>query len=121
MAEIAGQFLKTFDARWERCWIAEKDGQNVGSVFVVRQSAEVAKLRMLLVEPRARGLGIGARLVEECIRFARLKGYKKMTFGPTTSCTPPSTSTGSGLSAGRGGAHHSFGQKLVGQTWELEL
>lgn len=63
----------------ERAWIAEKDGENIGCVFLVKETDEVAKLRMLLVDPRARGLGVGKRLVEECIRFARLKGYRKIT------------------------------------------
>ena len=78
-AEIGAKFLKEFDPKKERAWIAEKDGENVGCVFLIRQSDEVAKLRMLLVDPKARGLGIGKRLVEECIRFARDRGYKKIT------------------------------------------
>ena len=78
-AEIGSKFLKEFDPKKERAWIAEKDGENVGFVMLVRKTDEMAKLRMLLVDPKARGLGIGKRLVEECIRFAQQRGYRKMT------------------------------------------
>jgi len=78
-AEVGSKFLRDFDPKKERAWIAERDGENVGFVMLIKHSDEVAKLRMLLVDPKARGLGIGKRLVEECIRFARNKGYKKIT------------------------------------------
>ena len=79
VAEIAAKFIQNLDNRKERCWIAERDGAVVGSVFLVKQSEEVAKLRLLIVDPAARGLGIGNRLVAECVQFARDAGYRKMT------------------------------------------
>src|SRR4029078_4412148 len=78
-AEIVAQFLKNYDPKWERAWVAERDGERVGVVFVAKGSEEVAKLRLLRVERAARGLGIGKRLVAECIGFARQAGYQKMT------------------------------------------
>ena len=122
VAEIAGQFLKDFDPKRERCWIAEKDGETVGSVFLVRRSDEVAKLRMLIVDARARGLGIGKRLVEECVRFARSRGYRKITLWTNDVLHEARhlyEAAGFRLVATE--PHHSFGKDLVGETWELEL
>jgi GNAT superfamily N-acetyltransferase len=79
VAEVAGAFARSHDPQRERCWIAEKDGKPVGSVLLVKKSEDVGKLRLLIVDPSARGLGIGARLVDECVRFAREAGYRKVT------------------------------------------
>jgi len=123
VARIAGEFIEHLDPARERCWIAERHGEIVGSVFLVQQSATVAKLRLLYVEPSARGLGIGARLVDECIRFARRAGYRKITLW-----------TQSELLAARRiyqkarfklvgkQRHRSFSRDdLVSETWELKL
>lgn len=122
VAGIVAEFIKNFDAKRERCWIAEKDGANIGAVFLVKKDETTAKLRLLIVDPKARGLGVGKRLVEECTRFAKKAGYKKITLW-----------TNSVLSAARHiyekegykvvktEPHHSFGKDLVGETWELEL
>ena len=121
-AEVGAKFLRDFDPKWERGWIAEKDGENVGCVFLVKQSEEVAKLRMLLVHPKARGLGIGKRLVEECIRFARMKGYRKITLWTNDILTTARhiyQRTGFKLVAEE--RHFSFGHHMVGETWELDL
>jgi DNA-binding MarR family transcriptional regulator/GNAT superfamily N-acetyltransferase len=122
VAEIVAAFIKNFDMRRERCWIAEIDGEPVGSVFLVKQSQEIGKLRLLLVEPRARGLGIGARLVAECIRFARLAGYRALalwTNDVLVAARHIYEKAGFRLVAQE--KHHSFGHDLVGQNWELGL
>ena len=122
VAEIAARFIQKLDARRERCWIAEKDGENVGSVFVVRESDEVAKLRLLLIEPKARGLGIGRRLVGECITFARLKGYRKLTLWTNDVLVAARRIyQQAGFRLVEQERHHSFGRDLVGENWELRL
>lgn len=122
VAEIAAKFIRNFDPRYEHCWIAEKDGENVGSVFLVRKSRAVAQLRLLIVDPKGRGLGIGARLVDECIRFARQKGYRKMMLW-TNSVLHAARHIyeAAGFQLVEEETHHSFGVDLVGQNWELKL
>jgi DNA-binding MarR family transcriptional regulator/GNAT superfamily N-acetyltransferase len=122
VAEIAAHFLRHFDARREACWIAEQDDENVGSVFLVAQSEEVAQLRLLLVEPAARGQGIGGRLVAECIGFARQKGYRRVALWTNSVLTAARhLYQKAGFARVASGPHHSFGQDLVGESWELRL
>lgn len=122
VAEIVAAFLQHHDARRERCWIAEQDGEIVGSVFLVARSAEVAKLRLLLVEPRARGQRLGARLVDECLSFASHAGYRTVTLW-TNSILEAAIQLyqRAGFCLVAEEPHQSFGQDLVGQTWELSL
>lgn len=130
VARIAADFIERFDAAREACWIAERDGANVGSVFLVQARDEathavlpgVAQLRMLLVEPGARGLGLGERLVTECERYAREKGYERIVLWTNANLL---AARGIYRKAGyvlvRSELHHSFGHDLVGETWELAL
>ncbi|MER9235067.1 helix-turn-helix domain-containing GNAT family N-acetyltransferase [Mesorhizobium sp. M0622] len=122
VAEILGAFVKSFDPKWERSWIVEREGEVVGSVFVVHQSDEVAKLRLLYVEPSARGLGIGKRLVEECVGFCRAKGYRTLTLWTNDVLTSARRIyEAAGFKLADEERHHSFGKDLVGQNWNLEL
>ena len=122
VAEIAAGFVRDFEPECERCWIAEMDGAFVGSVFLVRQSRTAAKLRLLILDPKARGQGLGQRLTRACIAFARRAGYRKVVLW-----------TQSHLAAARGiyqaagfrlvssKPHRSFGKRLVAEVWELKL
>jgi DNA-binding MarR family transcriptional regulator/GNAT superfamily N-acetyltransferase len=122
VAEIAAQFLNSFDASRERCWIAEIDGAPVGSVFLVRHDDEIAKLRLLLVEPTGRGHGLGRRLVGECIAFARACGYRKITLWTQSILTAArKIYQDAGFVLVTSQPHRSFGQDLIGETWEMKL
>jgi DNA-binding MarR family transcriptional regulator/N-acetylglutamate synthase-like GNAT family acetyltransferase len=122
LAEIGAHFITHFDPALERCVIAERGGEVVGSAFVVKQSARIAKLRMVYVEPSARGLGIGRRLVEECLRFARAKGYRKMVLWTNDILVSARRIyQAAGFTLVSEERHHSFGHDLVGQYWELTL
>ena len=122
VAQIVADFVKNIDPKKERCWIAEKDGENVGSVFLVKESDEVARLRLLIVDPKARGLGIGKRLVDECTRFARRAGYKKITLWTNSVLLAArSIYQKAGYELAKSESHHSFGHDLVGETWDLML
>jgi DNA-binding MarR family transcriptional regulator/GNAT superfamily N-acetyltransferase len=122
VAGIASAFVKNFDQERERCWIAEMDGEPVGSVFVVKKSKTVAKLRLLIVEPRARGRGLGRRLVEECIGFARARGYRKLVLWTQSNLVAArKIYANTGFKRAKRQPHQEFGVRLVGEYWELKL
>jgi len=123
VAEIMAKFIEDFDVRRDRFWIAEKGGERVGSVLLVHQSTTVARLRVLLVEPSARGLGIGKRLVQECIRFARQVGYKKIVLWTQSELTGArKIYEHAGFLLIQEEPHSSWGREdLVAETWELKL
>jgi DNA-binding MarR family transcriptional regulator/GNAT superfamily N-acetyltransferase len=122
VARIAAGFIENFDAARERCWIAEREGVVVGAVLLVKESEEEAKLRLLYVEAAARRLGIGSRLVAECVRFARQARYRKITLWTNdVLVSARHIYQASGFRLVREEPHRSFGRDLVGQFWELAL
>lgn len=122
VASVAAQFIEAFDPKCECCWIAEREGEIVGSVFVVRISQTEARLRMLYVEPATRGLGLGRKLTEEAIRFARDRGYRTLRLWTNDNLVAARRIyETAGFRLVEEERHHSFGHDLVGQTWELDL
>jgi GNAT superfamily N-acetyltransferase len=122
VAEIAAKYLASFDASRERCWIADIDGVQVGSVFLVRHTDDVAKLRLLLVDPAGRGQGLGKRLVGECIAFAQACGYRKITlWTQSILLAARKIYQDAGFVLVATEPHRGFGQDLIGETWEREL
>jgi DNA-binding MarR family transcriptional regulator/N-acetylglutamate synthase-like GNAT family acetyltransferase len=121
-AEIVAKFVQRLDPKRERCWIAERDGTNVGCVFIVKQSKTVARLRLLLVEPEARGLGIGKRLVQECVRFSRQVGYRKITLWTMNVLTAArGIYEKAGFQLVASEPYDQFGDGLLAETWDLAL
>src|SRR2546429_5718748 len=122
VAEIVARFVARYDPARERCWIAEQDGAVVGSVFLVARSRAVAQLRVLLVEPRARGSGLGTRLVHECVRVARRVGYRTLMLWTQSELSAARRLyQAAGFRVVRKERNHSFGKALVSETWELDL
>jgi len=122
VAGIVAEYVEHFDARRERCWIADMDGEAVGSVFLVRKSRAVAKLRLLIIHPKARGLGLGKRLTRACIRFARRAGYGKIVLWTQSHLAAArAIYQAQGFRKVSSERHHSFGKRLVAEVWQLKL
>jgi DNA-binding MarR family transcriptional regulator/GNAT superfamily N-acetyltransferase len=121
-AQIVADFVNNYDARRERCWIAEVDGENAGSVMLVKDTDEVARLRLLLVEPAARGLGIGTRLTDECVRFARERSYRKVTLWTHSVLTAARhVYQQAGFKLTSSEPRQSWGQDVISEHWDLTL
>jgi len=122
VARIVAQFVERFDAKRERCWIAEMNGEVVGSAFLVRKSPTVAKLRLLIIHPKARGQGLGRRLTRACILFARRAGYRKVVLWTQSHLAAAraiySAERFNRISSEK---HHSFGRRLTAETWARDL
>ena len=122
VAEITAEFVRKLDVTRDRCWIAEHQGRRVGCIFLVAKDATTAKLRLLLVDPDARGLGVGRKLVAECVRFARATGYRKIVLWTQETLTAARhLYTEAGFVKTAREPHRSFGHDLIGETWEREL
>jgi DNA-binding MarR family transcriptional regulator/N-acetylglutamate synthase-like GNAT family acetyltransferase len=122
-AQIVADFVNNFDPKRERCWIAEIDGENVGCVMMVKdEQPGVARLRLLLVDPKGRGLGLGTRLVDECVRFARAAGYRKITLWTHSILSAARhVYEGAGFTLTSSEPRHTWGQDVVAEFWDLEL
>jgi len=122
VAGIVARFVEHFDAQCERCWIAARGGERLGAVFLVKQSPRVAKLRLLIVEPSARGMGLGMRLVKACVAFARAAGYRKLVLWTQSELAAARAIYEKlGFRKVRAEPHRSFGKRLTGEYWELRL
>jgi DNA-binding MarR family transcriptional regulator/GNAT superfamily N-acetyltransferase len=122
VAQIAGAFLTEHDPKRERAWIAERDGVRIGSVFLVHKTDDICKLRLLLVEPSARGFGVGKRLVEDCVAFARQAGYRRMTLWTNDILVAArGIYRAAGFKLVSTEPHSDFGPPMVGEEWELDL
>jgi DNA-binding MarR family transcriptional regulator/GNAT superfamily N-acetyltransferase len=121
-AQIVADFANKFDAKRERCWIAEMDGENVGCIFLAKETESLARIRLLLVDPKARGLGLGGKLTDEAIRFARRAGYKKITLWTHRVLTAARhIYQKAGFKLMRSERHKSWGRPVVSEHWDLEL
>jgi DNA-binding MarR family transcriptional regulator/N-acetylglutamate synthase-like GNAT family acetyltransferase len=122
VADIAAKFIRNFDPARERCWIAERDGTRLGCIFLVAQDRSIAKLRLLLVEPEARGLGLGRRLIDACVAFARKAGYRRIVLWTQDNLDAARHLYAmAGFRRTSAKAHRSFGKDLVAETWSLRL
>lgn len=122
VAEIAAGFVRDFKPKFERCWIAQMNGEVVGSVFLVRKSPKVSKLRLLIIHPKARGQGLGRRLTRACIAFARRAGYKKMVLWTQSHLAAArAIYQAEGFRKVSEEKHRSFGKRLVAEVWKLKL